>query len=302
MVRDISPESPFIKDVRTFEVSSKLIDALYGVESLPVPPEMTVYPNQGIILRCQQQSALALVNPDGVSMRALDTNIDFFGIRAKNVEQQILMNILRDERIQCIVVLGPAGTGKTVLVGSYCIDDVLRQKNHAKLMLSKPLATVGGGSSKFLGAVPGDIDDKMSPFLLSFTQMFETLAGGEGGKQYIETARAKGIIDAIPIDLLRGCSFRDTLFWLDECQSIDPMMMETVGSRIDDRGNSRLLLSGDLNQRDTKLKMQQTGLWQLVASPHFARSPVTAFVRLTKNMRGRVSQLFFDVFSGEDGV
>lgn len=301
-IRDISEPSPFVKDIKTYEVTASLIDLLYEHGSIEVPPDITAYPHQGFILKAVhgQQSALAIANKTGKRLKLLDSGIEFFGITARNTEQHFLMNMLRDETIQCIVVLGPAGTGKSVCVGSYCVDNVLRRKAHQKLVLSKPLVTVGGNRSRYLGAFPGDVEDKIAPFLLNFTQMFESIVG-ENGKQYIGAAQQKGVIDAMPIELLRGCSFRDTLFWLDECQSIDPMMMETVGSRIDDRGHSRLLLSGDLNQRDSKLRKNQTGLWHFVTSPHFAKSDVTAFVRLTKNMRGKVSQLFFDVFSGDSG-
>jgi len=294
LIQDLT-ESPFGKSVRVFEVYPEVINQLYerGVVSVE---DLSVYPNQPLILKSGQQSALALVNRQGTAILRAEEDIEYFKIRGRNKEQILMFNLLSNPEIRCVVITGAAGTGKSLCLGAYALSQVFGSEHHSKLLLSKPLETVGRG--KFLGTVPGSMEDKFSPFLLSFTHMFEGLVGDNGGS-YISTMIEKGVIEFVPLELMRGASFRNSVVWYDEAQSIDAYEMETLGSRIDDKGHSQLILSGDLNQRDRNIRKEKTGLNKLVSSSHFMNSPHTAHVHLTKNERGVISQLFFDVFHEE---
>lgn len=296
LIQDLT-EQPFGKSVRVFEVYPQTIDQLYKAGSVPLEKgTFPVYPNQPLILKAGQQSALALVSRDGNTILRAEEDLSYFKIRGRNKEQILMFNLLSNPEIRCVVVTGPAGTGKSLCLGAYALSQVFENANHSKLLLSKPLETVGRG--RFLGAVPGTMDDKFSPFLLSFTHMFEGLVGANGAS-YISTMMDRGVIEFVPLELMRGASFRNSVVWYDEAQSIDAYEMETLGSRIDDHGHSQLILSGDLNQRDRKIQKEKTGLSKLVHSNHFMRSPYTAHIHLTQNERGAISQLFFDVFQGE---
>lgn len=296
LVQDLT-DSPFSKSVRVFEVWPSAIDDLYSKGSL-CSDGLPVFPNQPLVLKAGQQSALALVSQDGKRIFLAESDLSFFKIRGRNKEQALLFNILKNPDIKCVVIMGAAGTGKTVCTGAYVLDQILSEKAYDKLILSKPLETVGRG--RFLGAVPGSMDDKFSPFLLSYQHMFEGLVG-EMGAGYIETMMNQKVIEFKPLELMRGASFRSSVVWFDEAQTIDGHEMETLGSRIDDKGSSKLIISGDLNQRDRNIKKHDTGIWRLVNSPYFLKSPHTACIDLRENMRGPVSQLFYDVFSKEDG-
>jgi len=105
-----------------------------------------------------------------------------------------------------------------------------------------------------------------------------------------------GKITFMPLELMRGVSLKNAYAWFDEAQNLDHHEMETLGSRIDDLGNSRLVLSGDLNQQDRDIAYSETGLHHLVKSKAFLESPYTAHIDLIKNERGVVSQMFFEVF------
>lgn len=299
MFNDTSDRPSFGKDVRTFEVSSSIIDDLFSTGHAAIDASVEVYPNQPLILKAGQQSALALVSPDGKGCDLINNDIaSSFGIRARNVEQRFLMNMLSDPTIRLLVVTGPAGCGKTLCIGNHALEAILKEKAFKKLILSKPLETVGRG--RFLGTVPGSMEDKFSPFLMSYMGMFDTLVGGEKGMGYIKTAMANKEIEFVPLELMRGVSLRESLVWYDEAQILDSYEMETIGSRIDDTGGSKLIISGDLNQRDRDIAKGNTGLYTLVNSPAFMKSPHTASIHLRENERGVISQLFYDVFQRDN--
>lgn len=299
MFNDISETPNFGKGVRVFEVSSDTINTLYHQGYINIDTFCTpkVFPNQPLILKSGQQSALVLVSASGTTATPVNQSAGFWGIRARNTEQLFLMNMLSNPMIRLLVITGAAGTGKTLCIGSHALDAVLKEKRYKKLILSKPLETVGRG--RFLGTVPGTMEDKFQPFLMSYMGMFDTLMG-EKGQEYLKTAMSNKAIEFVPLELMRGISMRSSLAWFDEAQSIGSYEMETLGSRIDDTGESKLILSGDLNQRDRDIAKKETGLFKLVASRPFMESPYTASIHLVENERGVISQLFYDVFRRDD--
>lgn len=301
LVQDVT-ESPYGKSGRTLEVYPQVINELYergeiAVEDLFQDNAIQIYPNQPLVLKAGQQSVLAITNRAGDTILRAKDDISYFKVKGRNKEQILMFNLLSDPDIRCVVVTGAAGTGKSLCLGAYALSQVMESTNDTKLLLSKPLETVGRG--KFLGTVPGSMDDKFAPFLMSFTHMFEGLVGNNGAS-YISAMMERGIIKFVPLELMRGASFRNSVVWYDEAQSIDAYEMETLGSRIDDKGMSQLILSGDLNQRDRNIRKDHTGLSKLVHSRHFMKSPYTAHIHLTQNERGAISQLFYDVFHEDD--
>lgn len=293
-VKDLSENPAFGKSVRVYEVSPATINDLYSQGYVKVDSDFPVYPNQPLVLRAGQQSALAYANRQGDQLIAVDLETSFFKIRGRNKEQTLLLNLFQDPKIRLVVVTGAAGTGKTVCIGGYAMHQLFESSNYKKLTMSKPLEIVT--RSKYWGTVPGGENEKFSPFLKSYSILFEGLIG-ENGKAYVETAMNRGVIDFMPVELMRGVSLKESIVWYDEAQNLNHHEMETLGSRIDDVGESKLILSGDLNQQDGRITESQTGLYRLLASNHFLNSPHTAHVHLVQNERGVISQLFFDVFN-----
>lgn len=209
---------------------------------------------------------------------------------------------LGEEEVQCILIDHPEHlyitddyivTHNTLLVGSYALDQVLDQKKYEKLILSKPLEIVT--RSRYWGTTPGAEQEKFAPFLRSFTITFEDLVG-KNGSSYISTMVSNGVIDFMPLELARGTSLKKSIVYYDEAQNLNYHELETLGTRIDDVGKSKLILTGDLNQRDKRIQKKRTGLWKLVNSPFFLNSPFTAHVHLTHIERGEIAEMFFRVF------
>lgn len=297
ILQDVTVDPTPGKSLRTLEVDSRMILQLFDTGKVAIPEELPegleLWPNQPVVLRSGQTSAVGLVDSRGQNIIRVNEELEFFGIRGRNKEQQGLLHLLRSQGVRVMVITGPAGTGKSLLVSAWALHMLLNEKKWSKLMLSKPLEITTG--TRYWGTVPGDADDKFAPFLRSYMMTFESLVG-EKGMEYIHTARDKGAIEFFPLELMRGVSIRKALVWYDEVQNLNAHEMQTLGSRIDDVGGTNLIISGDIKQRDKDIDIRQTGLSKMVSSKAFLKSPLTAHVHLSRIERGAVAQLFHDVF------
>lgn len=282
------------KSLRVVAISPEDLNRFYTEGSLSVDAlPLKVYPNQPLVLKAgESQSALGIVNDLNKHVYKAESKLCFEGIEGRNKEQQLLFALLNNPAIRVLVVTGPAGTGKSICLAAHAFSTVTKDKER-KMILSKPLEIVT--KTRFWGTVPGDENEKFGPFLKSYMILFESLAG-KRAVGYIEKLVESKKIDFMPLELMRGVSLKNAYVWYDEAQNLDAHEMETLGSRIDDVGLSRLVLSGDLNQQDRDIFEGDTGLHRLVNSRAFLESPHTAHIDLIKNERGVVSQLFFDVF------
>lgn len=296
---DVTPYPALGKSLRILEVDPRMLDQIYENHEVEIPallPEgLDLWPNQAVVLRSHKRSALGLVTPEGDKITRVNEDLSFFKVKGINKEQQGLLNLLHSPRTRLVVITGPAGTGKSLVVSAWALHMLLEVKQWSKLMLAKPLEITTG--TKYWGTVPGDAGDKFAPFLRSYEMTFENLVG-RNGLQYLQAAKGRGAIEFFPLELMRGVSIRDSIVWYDEVQNLNAHEMQTLGSRIDDVGETKLIISGDIKQRDKRIDIQETGLSKLVMSPAFLKSPLTAHVHLTRIERGEVAQLFHDVFDG----
>jgi PhoH-like ATPase len=254
------------------------------------------FPNQYLVLKSDSQaSALAKVSSDFSRILLLrDQNPNFFDIRPKNKEQVMLFDLLNDEKIQVVTVTGKAGTGKSLIIGAY-LTELITGGFVDKVVISKPMEIVG--TSKYFGTVPGDENQKFSPFLINFKYLFDKLTG-EKGRSYFDMMQSKGAIEFMPLELMRGVSFGErTIVYLDEAQNIDDHVMKTLGTRVGE--GCRLIITGDYNQVDVKTKGFQPGLLKVIENDFFQKSPITGHIHLLKVERGPVAELFTRIFEEE---
>lgn len=254
------------------------IDAI--IQEQPLTPHEKL-----IITNCvsSSTSALGIVSQSTEYIKVVKEPIAW-GIKARNKEQIFLLKLLQDNSIRFQMVLGRAGTGKTLLTYASSLSQAFEHKRYDRLVLTKPTYEVGGGGS--LGAVPGDINEKFAPFLINFQHIAKEL---NAHKFY----QAQQQIEYIPIQRMRGASFINTLVIADEVQSLDAHEMRTLCTRIGK--GSKLVVMGDLNQRDRRIKLEQTGLYKLATSQRVRNSPLCAVVELIKNERSEISALLDEV-------
>tara|TARA_R100001129_G_C5301109_1_gene242563 strand:+ start:869 stop:1522 length:654 start_codon:yes stop_codon:yes gene_type:complete len=138
--------------------------------------------------------------------------------------------------------VGPAGCGKTYLATHYALKN-LSQGKYENMIITKPLVEVDGEK---MGYLPGDIDEKTAPYMMSLYYNMEQIIG----KQRLDVLRSSGVVTVIPLAYMRGLTLTNSIVVLDEAQNATPSQIKTFLTRI---GNgSKFIVNGDLMQSDIR--------------------------------------------------
>jgi len=208
------------------------------------------------------------------------------GLHSRNREQAFTIDAISRDEITTVVLTGRAGTGKTIVTLASSLQ-LMQSGKFRKIVITRPMSYVGKYA---LGALPGDADEKFSPYLLNYTTNMEELVG----KRLVADLMSQYKFEIVPLQLLRGASFNGCLVIADEMQVCDYMEILTVGTRIGE--GSKLIIMGDLDQRDEKIDKEKTGLFKLINSPTAQNSPLLAAIELQRCERSVTAKLFSDIF------
>ena len=166
-----------------------------------------------------------------------------YGAKPKNVGQKFMLEALLDDDYPLVVIKGNAGTGKT-----FCALAAGLQ-GHKEKKYSRILVARSATATEEYGFLPGDIDEKLSPYLAGVNDNLSILAANSNGK----FANAKqfydrNIVQIQAIGFLRGRSIIDTYFIIDETQNIDPDTIKSIVTRAG--AGSKFIFLGDPTQID----------------------------------------------------
>ena len=205
----------------------------------------------------------------------LSTMVDYtkerhalWGIRARNEEQSFAMNLLMDPEVDFITLLGPAGTGKTLLTLAAALQQVIETKRFGEIIFTR--ATVPMGEE--IGFLPGTEEEKMLPWLGALEDNLDVLLknskGGAEGARDAGKGHAKGDtkgdnewqrdttrdmvkahIQVKSVSFMRGRTFQDKLFIVDEAQNLTPKQMKALVTRAGQ--GTKVICLGNLAQIDT---------------------------------------------------
>lgn len=135
--------------------------------------------------------------------------------------------------------IGPAGTGKTYLAVVFAVD-ALKNNLVKKIVLTRPAVEAGEN----LGFLPGDLKEKVDPYLRPLYDALHDMLGVEQTERLIE----KGIIEIAPLAYMRGCTLEDAYVILDEAQNTTDNQMKMFLTRLG--FNSKMIITGDVTQID----------------------------------------------------
>ena len=150
------------------------------------------------------------------------------------------------------LAIGPAGTGKTFLATVQAVK-MLQQRRVERLVLTRPAVEAG----ERLGFLPGDLQQKIDPYLRPLYDALHTLLGRERTDLLLE----KGVIEVAPLAYMRGRTLSDAFVILDEAQNTTGAQMRMTLTRLGER--SRMVVNGDITQIDLPPN-QSSGLVEAV--------------------------------------
>lgn len=178
------------------------------------------------------QQQLAELTSDGVCVTASGKVI-----RARTVGQKRYIEQIKDNTI--VLGIGPAGTGKTYLAVAMAVK-AFREHKVRKIILTRPAVEAG----EKLGFLPGDLQDKVDPYLRPLYDALFDMFGSESFAKYME----KGIIEVAPLAYMRGRTLDEAFIILDEAQNTTSEQIKMFLTRL---GNdSRMVITGDITQID----------------------------------------------------
>lgn len=158
-------------------------------------------------------------------------------VKPRTPGQTEILSAIKDNDI--LVVIGPAGTGKTFLAVAIAVA-ALKNKQIGKIVLARPAVEAGEN----LGFLPGDYKEKIDPFLRPLYDALEEMLPKELLKKYLE----QGIIEVIPLAYMRGRTLNNAFVILDEAQNATQMQMKMCLTRLG--VNSNAIINGDITQID----------------------------------------------------
>ena len=151
--------------------------------------------------------------------------------------QAAYLRALRDHDL--VFALGPAGTGKTYLAVAQAVA-MLIEGRVERIVLSRPAVEAGEN----LGFLPGDLREKIDPYLRPLYDALHDMMPGEKVRRHLES----GDIEVAPLAFMRGRTLSNAYFILDEAQNTSPVQMKMCLTRLGE--NSRMAVTGDLSQID----------------------------------------------------
>jgi phosphate starvation-inducible PhoH-like protein len=163
-------------------------------------------------------------------------------IKFRNRNQKRFYDMI--EKKDITFCTGPAGCGKTYLSVHYALKALAdKEKPYDGIVIVKPLVEADGEK---LGFLPGDVEEKTEPFMMSFYYNMEQLIG----KQILGVLRQEEIIKVIPMAYMRGLTLSNKIVILDETQNATPAQIKMFLTRLGE--NSKYIIAGDLEQTDKR--------------------------------------------------
>jgi PhoH-like ATPase len=273
-------------------VSQKELETFFKAGFLEPEGEVTVPANASVMLRGpgpQDRTGLARYDAKRNRFRALITPREgVAGIRPRNREQSFALDLLLDDTIQLVTLLGMAGTGKTLLALAAGLSRTVEDGAYSRLLISRPVMPMG----RDIGFLPGDIDEKLGPWMQPLYDNLEFLLIAGGGKRRgfrgFEELLDSGQIQVEPLTYIRGRSLPQQFVIVDEAQNLTPHEVKTVVTRCGE--GTKIVLTGDPYQIDNPYVDENSNGLSVLAD-RLKNESIAGHIQLTKGERSELSNL-----------
>jgi PhoH-like ATPase len=213
-----------------------------------------------------------------------------WGISARNREQNFALNLLMDPEIDLVTVLGPAGTGKTLLALAAGLMQTLETNRFLEIIMTRVTIPLG----EDIGFLPGTEEEKMEPWMGALMDNLEVLTQSQEGGSWGRAATndlLKNRIKIRSLNFMRGRTFLNRYIILDEAQNLTPKQMKALITRAGP--GTKIVCLGNIAQIDTPYLTEMTsGLTYSVN--RFRGWPHSGHITLTRGERSRLADFASD--------
>ena len=211
-----------------------------------------------------------------------------WGIRPRNKEQHFALDLLLNDDIKLVTLVGKAGTGKTLLAIAAGLQKVTEEQVYSKLLVSRPIFPLG----RDIGYLPGDIEEKLNPWMQPIYDNLELLLGlnkadKKDGRSSTELMEL-GFVEVEPLTYIRGRSLPNVFMIVDEAQNLTPHEVKTIITRAGE--GTKIILTGDPYQIDHPyIDSSNNGL--TTVAERFKNEAIGGHVILTKGERSPLAEI-----------
>ncbi len=284
---------------REVSVDSGKIEEFYNGK-MPAVENKDFMPNEFIFLKSatiSKKTALARYKKEiGALMPLIYSQISLGGVKPRNKEQAMAQELLLNNDVTLVTLVGRAGTGKTLLALAAGLKKVVDDKTYSKLLVSRPVIPLG----RDIGYLPGTKEEKLENWMEPIFDNLEFILSsgnakkikGRGRENNLNNLVENGVIQLEALTYMRGRSIPNQFIIIDEAQNMTPHEIKTVISRAGD--GTKVVLTGDPYQIDNPyLDANSNGLTYCV--DRMKGQTMFGHMTLTKNERSTLASLAADI-------
>ncbi len=280
---------------KTVEMEKSAIDKFYKEKEYKMDGEK-YFPNEFAFMvdkETKRHSALGRYKKEfGIVMPLIHTKDSVMSIRPRNKEQAMALELLLNDDISLVTLIGQAGTGKTLLAIAAGLHKVIKDKTYSRLLVSRPVMPLG----RDIGFLPGTKEEKLENWMGPIFDNLDYIFTNDRSDRSLK-GKSKGLIDKYlrdelieleAITFMRGRSIANQYIIIDEAQNLTPHEVKTVISRA---GNgTKMILTGDPYQIDNPyLDSSSNGL--TYCAERMKGQETFGHIMLTKSERSPLASL-----------
>ena len=269
-------------------VDEPVLDRFYKDEEIFIEnDELELVPNQFVLLVSNQnekKTALARFVEYNQPLKRISGSHKkgIWGVKPRNKEQMFALDLLKDNDVNIVTLIGKAGCGKTLLAIAAGLHQVMEEQIYKRLVISRPIEPMG----RDIGYLPGTLEEKMAPWVAPIQDNLRFLMAND--RENLQMYMDRGIIEVEALTYIRGRSISDAYIIIDEAQNLTAHELKTILTRVGE--NTKIILTGDIEQIDN-VYLDETSNGLTHAVEKFKDYQISGHITLRKGERSKIATL-----------
>ncbi len=276
--------------VGLLDMDKVAIDHFLKDGSIPYDGESRTNEYFHLVSPTEQASALARYDVKNKRLVRLVSAPSLWGIKPRNMEQKCALDALLRDDVKLVTLLGPAGTGKTLLALASAMRKVFDEGGYHKILITRPIVPLG----RDIGYLPGTKEEKLTSWMQPIFDNLELLCASQGdvSGDTLRWVLENKKIEMEAVTYIRGRSLPKMFIIIDEAQNLTPHEVKTIISRAGE--GTKVVLAGDPTQIDNPyLDKDSNGLTYTVGK--FQNHSIYGSVFLEKTERSELAALAIEL-------